>query len=284
MKKLIALLLLVVSTVSYASPIKFGHMGIVAHENILRVLTDGQDAMIVGFPGGKGVVGFNALASGDVDFMLVTGSSLFISPLLHKDIYRFDPMKRFKVISVVSRAKPVLVFAKQYHSVDDVVSAKCAKGEPVFAAPTTEKAQLQIELAFAGRGCKLIHVTYSGKQGAALIDVAAGRIDVAQALSSSAAPLADRTNSIFLSSVVGDSFLKEATVGAYLVTRHDVPEERIAKVLAIFSTASNSERAKVFQKTSALEFLNKTGPEVQEILLKNASKYSAMIAAGQGNL
>lgn len=273
--KFLVSLLFVISFACHASPIKIGHMGIVAHDSIARILSDGSHATVVGYPGGKGVVAFNALAGGDVDFLIVTGSSLFVSPIVHRDVYKFAPIDKFRVISVFAVSKPVLVLPKQYQTVDQLVADRCSR-TPLYVAGTSEKSQLLVEIAFASTGCKLIIVPYSS-QNTALVDLSAGRIDLAVTVQSTARLFADRTSSVLLSSIGSDTFLNSASFGSYLVTRRDVSKQQIADVLALFERNLNSERATAFARTNEMTFVNITGTQLDKRLEQTSLRYRLVL-------
>ena len=153
----------------------------------------GQQVVVDNRPGGAGIIGTEivarALADGYTLLLAPTGFS--INPGLYSKL-PFDPQRDFAPVSLLGISFAVVVVNPQspVRNIPDLIAlAKSRPGQLHFASSGVAAAtHLAGELFNAMAGVKIAHVAYKGAPPA-LLDLAAGRVDVMFASPPSALPL-----------------------------------------------------------------------------------------------
>lgn len=158
-----------------------------AVDNVARLLgqglgqTLGQPYVIENRAGATGTIAAEAAARAQPDgytLLLGTQSTMVVAPSMYPNL-RFDPIKSFVPVSLISSVPLVLVVnpALPLHSVQDVIKyLKDNKGQVTYASSGLGGPQhVSAELFAAMAGVQMVHVPYKG-ESQAITDVLGNQI------------------------------------------------------------------------------------------------------------
>ena len=274
-RSLIALVAAVVCFGASAQSLRVGHMGIAAHDIILRKLTQGSDITVVSVPGGRGVVAYDALDRGKIDFLAVSSGAVFANPVLYPDVLSFDPTDRYALISLVSSAAAVAVLPKHHKSIDDLAHAKCKTNNVVFVASIGGTEHLFAREMLPKRGCSVQVVQYANQE-APFLDVVSGRIDMVLAAEVAAIKYQDSATLVYMKDSRSD-VLKSFSYDTVLLARKDVAAEHVRRLLELFSANAGTDDVVTWQKSTRTRIRLITGIDAALEAKKTRSVYRELL-------
>lgn len=276
MYKLVFLFSMLFCSTSFAQPIKVGHMGIVGHDIALRKLSQGSsDISVVPVPGGKGVVSYEALERGRIDFLLVSSGAAFANPILHSDVIKFDPLDKFKVVSMVVSNEPAFLLPQKYTSIDDLASKKCVPGQVVFVANIAGTEPILVKEALKSYPCTFEVVWYVNPE-TPFIDAVAGRVDIHTPALVAAARY-QNTATVIPFSTSKNKLLREFTYDTFMITRRDIPEEMINQLMNVFNANATSDEVIAWQKSTRAVLKLKVGTEAVNEAIRQKTVYKNLL-------
>ena len=277
MRKLLSLVLALVAFSASAQSIKIGHAGITAHDVILRKLTAGSDTVVVSLPGAKGAVAFDALEQQKVDALAVSAGTVFANHVLYPTVLRFDPMERFRFVSILSSADAVVVMPKKYPTIDALAEQKCVPGQVVFVASIGGVDLSVVREALKPHKCAIEEVLYSN-HNASLLDVAAERVDITSLAAVGATKYSDRTTVVSLRGHKNE-LLGKFSYDTFLLVRKDTPDSAVRQILsALQNGASDTD----WQRALGVSVRLATGNAAHSEAAVLGQTYKKLLTATEG--
>lgn len=259
MRKFILLALLCVGFAVQAQPVKVGHMGLAAYDVILRKLTnENPNVMVLSIPGGRGTIAYEALDSKKIDFLAVAGGAIFTEHVFSPDIVKFDPLEKYKFVSVVSRGTPRMMIPKAYASIEELAAKKCVPGQVVFVAKLGGIEPFVAKEALKNYPCTFEEVPYNASNDLAYIDIVSGRLD----FTATAAVVLDKyadVATVLPMSASPSPLLHALNYDMFLLARKDVTEAEVEKFLGMLRQNSNTEDMRQWQKNTKTSIKLSTG-------------------------
>lgn len=249
MRNLIAALAFVTAVTAQAQPIKVGHMGIVGHDIALRKLSqDSADVTVVSVPGGRGVVAYDALDRGRIDFLAVSSGAAFVNPVVHSDVVKFQPLEKFRPVALLFSSEPAFVLPKKYKSLDDLAAKKCVAGEVVFVANIAGTEPFLVKEALKEHKCKFEVVWYVNPE-TPFVDTVSSTVDIHTPALVAAIKYQDAATVLPFGSLK-NNLLRSFTYDTFLVTRKDTSDDMIKKVLGLFTSNEEADDVRAWQKST----------------------------------
>lgn len=214
---------------------KIAHIGSSHHDAVIRHITENK-AVVFSKPGAKGLIAFQALENKEVDFVLIPSSPLYITPFKEPDLYKFEPLKKFRLIGAVAEMEAGFYLSPKYKSVSELKN----KNGTILHASGGDEANQIIDSTFSGK--EIEHVNYKGI-GQQVIDVKNGIADVT-----------------YLPAGLIGNFGEKLTeynrpIKIHLITRYDVSEEKIQDLKKLINSSIVLDRAKEFSKVTKTKFI-----------------------------
>jgi hypothetical protein len=244
-----------------AEIIKIGHVGIPLHEQVMRLLTKDENFVVINKQGAKGYIGYKALESGEIDFLVVPNSSALLSPMTDKNLFNFMPTDKFRFISLIASVDPVFIISPLYKSIDDLISKKQIDKTTVLSADVGEESSLITSTYFKLKNISVTQVLYNGGGTAPLIDTLAGRADITIATESVAQNYVDKGITYIKFKDIKNSPLNKVSINIFLLTRKDMPQEKINTLIE--KCQSNIDNTKELQKSGKVNIIVSSEKETQ---------------------
>lgn len=235
----VSLFMLVGTSYAASDAPKIGHIGSSHHDAVIRHITENK-AIVIAKPGAKGLIAFQALENKEVDFVVIASSPLYITPFKEPDLYKFDPLKKFKLIGVIAEMQAGFALSPKYASIADLRN----KVGPILHASGGDESNSVVESTFAGK--EIVHVGYRG-QGQQIIDVQSGVADI------TFMPVA------LISSYGATPIETTRAIKLHLITRHDVSEERIQALKKLINSSIVLDRATEFSSKTKTKLIPQKG-------------------------
>lgn len=214
---------------------KIAHFGSPHHDAIVRHLTENK-AIVFAKPGAKGLIAFQALENKEVDFVILPSSTLYITPIKDPEAFKFDPLKKFKVLGVIAELESGYYLSPKHKSLAELKN----KNGPIMHASGGSEAEMIIEETFNGK--EVVHVNYRGI-GQQLIDVKSGIADI------TFVPLT------FASSSDLKPIPSTRSIKLHFVTRHDISDSQIKEFKKLINRNINSSKVKEFSTATKTKFI-----------------------------
>jgi hypothetical protein len=109
-----------------------------------------------------------------------------------------------------------------------------------------------------------------------LIDVAAGRVDITITAPSTASQFKERAT-VFPLSSSKDAFLRQATIGAYVIAKKDTPKERVDFLLRELSKNLRAPHIVEWERANKVDVVFETGDMAARKAANLRSKYKAIL-------
>lgn len=278
MRKLVAVLAFLAAVTAQAQPVKVGHMGIAGHDIILRKLSQGStDVSVMSVPGGKGVVAYDALDRGRIDFLAISSGAAFVNPVLHSDVVKFEPLDKFRPVALLVSSEPAFILPKKYKSIDDLAAKKCVAGQVVFVANIAGTEPVLVKEALKQYACSFEVVWYVNQE-TPFVDVVAGTVDIHVPALVAAVKYQDVATVLPFSASKND-VLREFTYDTFLAARKDMPEESVKKVLDLFVSNAGTEDVLAWQKTTRAKVRLAIGRDAVNEASRTRKIYRTLLSA-----